>query len=69
MVQGEVISDEYVGLEYPTALDLHLYFCTTRDILEWAMQNGLKTYYSGSSILTGQRRVLPACGAPELRRP
>jgi hypothetical protein len=46
MVQGEIICDEYVGFDYPTALDLHLYFCTTRDILEWAIRNGYKTYYS-----------------------
>ncbi len=48
MVQGETISDEYIGLEYPKALDLHLYFYTFRDILKWAMQNGYKAYHSTS---------------------
>jgi tRNA(Ile)-lysidine synthase TilS/MesJ len=30
------------------ALDLHLYFYTLRDILEWAMQHGLKWYVSSA---------------------
>lgn len=46
MVNGDEIHDEYVGLDYAVALDLHLYFMTLRDVLEWAMQNGYKSYYS-----------------------
>ena len=48
MVIGDEIHDEYVGLDYSVALDLHLYFMTFRDVLEWAMQNGYQWYYSTS---------------------
>ena len=40
------IYDEYLGLDYKVALDLHLYFVTFRDIMSWALEQGLKTYYS-----------------------
>ncbi|MGN6366931.1 MAG: GNAT family N-acetyltransferase [Phycisphaerae bacterium] len=38
--------DLYLGMEYPLALDLHLYFLTMRDVLQWCMENGISTYYS-----------------------
>jgi len=40
------IYDECIGLDYSVALDLHLYFYTLRDIISWALQQGLKYYYS-----------------------
>jgi predicted N-acyltransferase len=46
MVHGEAIYDEYLGLDYGVALDLHLYFCTFRDIMRWAIEQKLKFYYS-----------------------
>jgi predicted N-acyltransferase len=46
LVNGDEIHDEYVGLDYSVALDLHLYFMTLRDVLEWSMRNGYKWYYS-----------------------
>ena len=46
LVDGDELHDEYVGLDYSVALDLHLYFYTLRDILQWAMQNGYKWYGS-----------------------
>jgi len=45
-VHDGAIYDEYLGLDYTVALDLHLYFVTFRDILTWALAQGLKTYYS-----------------------
>ena len=38
--------DNYLGLDYAVALDLHLYFVTIRDLMVWALSQGLKTYYS-----------------------
>ncbi len=38
--------DNYLGLDYAVALDLHLYFVTIRDLMTWAMSQGLRTYYS-----------------------
>ena len=46
LVCGEIIYDECIGLDYSVALDLHLYFYTLRDILSWALHEGLKFYYS-----------------------
>ena len=38
--------DNYLGLDYAVALDLHLYFVTIRDLMVWAFSQGLRTYYS-----------------------
>lgn len=46
MAHGDALYDEYIGLDYPAALNLHLYYYTMRDILEWAVKSGFKTYYS-----------------------
>ena len=46
LVWGGVIYDECIGLDYRVALNLHLYFYTLRDIISWALQQGLKYYYS-----------------------
>ncbi len=41
-----VLYDEYLGLDYAVALELHLYFVTLRDVLSWAMAQGLRSYRS-----------------------
>jgi hypothetical protein len=41
-----VLRDHYIGLDYPFALDHHLYFVTFRDIVTWAIENKYHTYYS-----------------------
>lgn len=41
-----VIYDDYLGLDYAVAYDLHLYFYTLRDILSWALAQGLRFYRS-----------------------
>jgi predicted N-acyltransferase len=46
LVCGDAIYDECIGLDYSVALDLHLYFYTLRDIISWALQQGLEYYYS-----------------------
>lgn len=40
------IYDDYLGLDYAVALDLHLYFYTLRDIISWALAQGLQRYRS-----------------------
>lgn len=47
MVHGETIHDMNVGMDYAVALDLHLYFTTFRDIIQWAAGHGLKHYSTG----------------------
>lgn len=48
MVHGDEMSGEYLGLDYTVALDLHLYHYVVRDVLNWAMTHGYKTFRSGS---------------------
>jgi len=46
LVHDGTIYDDYLGLDYRVALDLHLYFYTLRDILSWSLEQGLKRYRS-----------------------
>jgi predicted N-acyltransferase len=46
LVRGDIIYDECIGLDYSVALDLRLYFYTLRDLISWALKEGLKYYYS-----------------------
>jgi predicted N-acyltransferase len=46
LVCGDKLHDECIGLDYSVALDLHLYFYTLRDVISWALGQGLKYYYS-----------------------
>jgi hypothetical protein len=48
MVCGDTLYDEYLGLDYSIALDLHLYFHTIRDIIQWGMDNQYKWYCSSA---------------------
>ena len=57
MVNGDEIHDEYVGMDYSVALDLHLYFYTLRDIMQWAMGNGFKWYCSSGQGYEPKRRL------------
>jgi len=47
LVCGDTIYDECLGLDYSVALDLHLYFCTMRDVISWAIAQRLRWYVSG----------------------
>lgn len=46
LVHDGIIYDDYLGLDYRVALDLHLYFHTLRDILSWSIAHGLQRYRS-----------------------
>ena len=43
-VWGDTIFDHDLGLDYSLAHDLHLYYLSFRDILEWALRHGYRTY-------------------------
>lgn len=45
-VHNGTIYDDCLGLDYAVALDLHLYFHTFRDIISWALEQGLHRYCS-----------------------
>jgi predicted N-acyltransferase len=46
LVHDGTIYDDYLGLDYAVALDLHLYFYTFRDIISWSLGQGLTQYRS-----------------------
>ena len=46
LVHEGTIYDEYLGLDYRVAFDLNLYFYTLRDIITWALAEGLHSYCS-----------------------
>lgn len=46
LVHDNTIYDDYLGLDYGVALDLHLYFYTLRDIITWSLAQGLTRYRS-----------------------
>jgi predicted N-acyltransferase len=46
LVHNGTIYDDYLGLDYRVALDLHLYFYTLRDIISWSLGQGLERYRS-----------------------
>jgi hypothetical protein len=48
LIKGDELCAEYIGLEYPIALDLHLYFYAFRDVASWAIANGFKWYRSSA---------------------
>ncbi len=46
LVHNGTIYDDYLGLDYRVALDLHLYFQSFRDILQWSFAHGIENYHS-----------------------
>jgi hypothetical protein len=46
LVHDGTIYDDYLGLDYRVALELHLYFYTLRDLLSWSLAQGLERYRS-----------------------
>jgi predicted N-acyltransferase len=46
LVHDGTIYDEYLGLDYRVALELSLYYYTLRDIISWALAQGLHSYCS-----------------------
>lgn len=50
LVQGDAIYNEYLGLDYSVALELHLYFYAFRDVMSWAIANGYRRLFSTSLV-------------------
>jgi hypothetical protein len=48
LINDDTVYDEYLGLDYAVALDLHLYHHTFRDIVTWAMAREYKWYVSSA---------------------
>jgi Acetyltransferase (GNAT) domain len=48
ILQGDTIHAEYLGLDYSVALELHLYHYTFRDLINWGIARGYKSFHSSS---------------------
>ena len=48
LVHGGVIHDCYIGLDYAVALDMHLYFVSLRDVMDWGLRNGCRAYWTAA---------------------
>ena len=46
MIEDDALYAEYIGLDYPLALDLHLYHYAVRDMISWAISQGYKWFRS-----------------------
>jgi len=47
MIHEGVLYDVALGLEYPLALELSLYYRTWHDVIQWGLKNGIKAYHTG----------------------
>lgn len=48
ILQDDTMHAEYLGLDYSVALDLHLYHYTFRDLINWGIAAGYKSFHSSS---------------------
>jgi predicted N-acyltransferase len=48
MIENDAVFSEYIGLDYKVAFDLHLYYVIVRDVITWAIGQGLKAYRSSA---------------------
>jgi hypothetical protein len=47
LLHDGTLHDLDVGFDYSLALDLHLYFVTWRDVIQWCLRHGIHTYHAG----------------------
>jgi len=47
LVHEGVIYDLALGLDYPLALELSMYYVTWHDVIQWGLKNGMKAYHTG----------------------
>jgi predicted N-acyltransferase len=57
LVKGDVLVDEYIGLDYAVAYKYHLYYVTFRDILIWCIDHGIRRYESGALNYDPKKRL------------
>jgi predicted N-acyltransferase len=57
LISKEMFIDYYVGLNYSVAHKYHLYFIKFRDVLNWCIKHGIKTYEMGMTSYEPKRRL------------
>jgi len=57
LISGGHFVDYYLGFDYSVAHEYHLYFIRFRDLMNWCIQNGMKTYEMGPTGYEPKRRL------------
>lgn len=57
LVSKDFFLDYYIGLDYSVAYDYHLYFLRFRDMMNWCLENKIKTYEMGTSSYEPKKRL------------
>lgn len=57
LLSGNMLIDEYIGLDYTLAYQYHLYYVTFRDILNWCIANRIRKYKSGALNYDPKKRL------------
>ena len=57
LVSGSTLADKYIGMDYEAAYQYHLYYVTFRDVLSWCIQNGIRTYSTGTLNYDPKKRL------------
>jgi predicted N-acyltransferase len=57
LVSDGVLLDYYLGFDYTAAHEYHLYFVKFRHVLNWCLDNGIKTYEMGATGYEPKRRL------------
>ncbi len=57
LVSKDMLIDYYVGMDYAVAHKYHLYFLKFRDVLNWCIKHGIKTYEMGITGYEPKRRL------------
>ena len=57
LVSKSVLIDYYLGLDYTLAHEFHLYFIKFKEITNWCLAHGIKTYEMGATGYEPKRRL------------
>jgi len=57
LILDDVLIDYYLGFDYTLAHEYHLYFLKFKEIFEWGLKNGIKTYEMGQMGYEPKRRL------------
>ena len=57
LVSNGYFLDYYIGLDYSMAYEYHLYFIRFRDMMNWCLQHGIRTYEMGCTNYDPKKRL------------
>jgi predicted N-acyltransferase len=57
LISGDYFIDYYLGFDYSVAYQYRLYFVRFRDLIQWCLAHGIKTYEMGQTGYEAKRRL------------